>query len=165
MWRIERYFEEYSSQKKVAKFLLETGLSVKDGEIYCNDILMSPLRISRVIDVDRRTVKATIDTIENNEFLRKVYGNLETTAFFGKVAQEIDAGLIEIVPTSAENSGLISEVTGILAKMDVVVRQCITQEIEFHEEPKVFIITDSSVPFEALKGIRNVESVKSVMIY
>ncbi len=165
MWRIEKYFEEYSSQKKVAKFLLETGLSVKDGEIYCNDILMSPLRISRVIDVDRRTVKATIETIENNEFLKKVYSNLETTAFFGKVAHEIDAGLIEIIPNTPENSGLISEVTGILAERNVVVRQCITQEIEFHEEPKVFIITDSSVPLEALKGIKEVDSVESVMIY
>ncbi|MEF8874847.1 MAG: hypothetical protein V5A88_09310 [Candidatus Thermoplasmatota archaeon] len=165
MWRIQKYFQRYSSQEKVAKFLLETGLSVKDGEIYCNEILMSPVRISRAIGVDRRTVKATIDRIEENEELSEIYGNLKATAYFGDVAQEIDAGLIEIIPVSADEPGIIAGVTRILADLDVVVRQCITREIEFHEEGKIFMITDTSVPMEAVEKIKEVDGVKSVTIY
>ncbi|MFP4609200.1 MAG: hypothetical protein ACLFNY_06435, partial [Candidatus Aenigmatarchaeota archaeon] len=133
--------------------------------IYCNEILMSPVRIARAIGVDRRTVKATIDRIEKNEELSKIYGNLKATAYFGEVAQKIDAGLIEIIPVSADEPGIIAGVAGILGELDVVVRQCITQEIEFHEEAKVFMITDSSVPMEAVEKIKDVDGVKSVTIY
>ncbi|MBS3815958.1 MAG: hypothetical protein KGY76_00145 [Candidatus Thermoplasmatota archaeon] len=165
MWRIKKHFQNYSSQQKVAKFLLETGLKVKDGKIYCNEILMSPVRISRVLDVDRRTVNATIKTIQENEELYNIYSNLKTTAFFGEVAREIDAGLIEIIPTSAEEPGIIAGVTQILADLDVIVRQCITREIEFHEKAKIFITTDTSVPMEAVERIKEIKGVKSVTIY
>jgi len=118
-----------------------------------------------VIGVDRRTVKSTIKRIENNEELSKIYENLKATAYFGDVAQEIDAGVIEIIPVSAEEPGIIAGVTNILAELDVVVRQCITREIEFHEEGKIFMITDKSVPMKAVEKINEVNGVKSVTIY
>ncbi len=164
MWKIKKHFEKYSTQEEIAKFLLETGLNVKDGRIYCNDVLMSPSRIARTLDVDRKTVDAAIETIEESEELSKIYRNLEATAFFGNVAPELDAGVIEIAPSSPEEPGLISSVTTILADLDVVVRQCITREIEFHEDPTLIIITDSPVPGEALKKIREIEEVESVKI-
>ena len=69
MFPIGDYFQNLESQKKVARFLLETGLRVEEGNIYCNGVKMSFSRIAKKLDMDRRTVKATIDTIESNEEL------------------------------------------------------------------------------------------------
>ena len=165
MLKIKEYFSKYSSQKKIAKFLLETGLSVKDGEIYCNGIQMSPLRISRVLDVDRRTVNSTIETIEEHDELNKIFQNLKATAFYGEVVKEIDAGMIEIVPTDPHGVGILAGVTSIIADHGVSVRQCITEDPEFTEEPKLFVITEDTIPMDTLEDIREVEGVERVVLY
>ncbi len=165
MLEIKEYFSKYSSQKKIAKFLLETGLSVKDGEIYCNGIQMSPLRISRVLDVDRRTVNSTIETIEEHDDLNKIFKNLKATAFYGEVVKEIDAGMIEIVPTDPHGVGILAGVTSIIADHGVSVRQCITEDPEFTEEPKLFVITEDNIPMDTLEKIREVDGVERVVLY
>ena len=165
MLQIKEYFKNYASQQRVAKFLLETGLSVEDGQIYCNGIQMSPLRISRVLDVDRRTVNATINTIEENEELRKIFSNLKATAFYGEVVKEIDAGMIEIVPIDPHGVGILAGVTSIIAEYGVSVRQCITEDPEFTEEPKLFVITEDKIPMSTLEKIREIEGVERVVLY
>ncbi len=165
MLEIKEYFSKYSSQKKIAKFLLETGLSVNDGEIYCNGIQMSPLRISRVLDVDRRTVNSTIETIEEHDDLNKIFKNLKATAFYGEVVKEIDAGMIEIVPTDPHGVGILAGVTSIIADHGVSVRQCITEDPEFTEEPKLFVITEDNIPMDTLEKIREVDGVERVVLY
>ncbi|MFP4051560.1 MAG: amino acid-binding ACT domain protein [Thermoplasmata archaeon] len=165
MLQIKEYFNKYSSQKKIAKFLLETGLSVRDGEIYCNGIQMSPLRISRVLNVDRRTVNSTIETIEDHEDLKKIFENLKATAFYGEVVKDIDAGMIEIVPTDPHGVGILAGVTSIIAEQSISVRQCITEDPEFAEEPKLLVITEDAIPMEILKEIREVDGVERVVLY
>ncbi|MFW6040965.1 MAG: amino acid-binding protein [Elusimicrobiota bacterium] len=165
MFRIKDYFDDYISQQKVAKFLLETGLKVEGGKIYCNDVQMSPLRISRVLDMDRRTINATVKTIESNEDLKRIFENLRATAFLADVAQEIDAGLIEVIPEDPHGVGILSGVADIIADLDISIRQCITEDPEFTEEAKLYVITESSVPMHAVERIKDVQGVKSVTIY
>ena len=165
MFPIGDYFQNLESQKKVARFLLETGLRVEEGNIYCNGVKMSFSRIAKKLDMDRRTVKATIDTIESNEELELIFNNLKSTAFFDELAQNISAGLIVIVPTDPHKVGILAGVSSIIANIDISIRQCITEDPEFTEEPKLYIITESSVPMEAMEKIKKIQGVKSVTIY
>ncbi|MBS3781153.1 MAG: amino acid-binding ACT domain protein [Candidatus Thermoplasmatota archaeon] len=165
MWEIKEHFKDYSAQQRTAKFLLETGLNVKDGEIYCNGVKMSPSRIGRVLDVDRRTVGATVDTIENSDELSKIFSKLRATAFYKEIAKEIDAGLIEIIPDDPHTVGILAGVATKISEMDISIRQCITEDPEFTEEAKLYVITESPVPGDLVDDIKNVEGVESVVIH
>ncbi len=165
MFQIKKYFKEYSAQERIARFLLESGLRVENGDIKCNGVVMSPLRIARSLDVDRRTVNAAVKTIENSEELSTIYSNLQATAFLKDLAPKIDAGLIEIIPDDPHGVGILAGVTGKIADHDVSVRQCITEDPEFAEEAKLYIITESPVPMDAVDEIKNVDGVKSVVLY
>ncbi|MEF8873855.1 MAG: amino acid-binding ACT domain protein [Candidatus Thermoplasmatota archaeon] len=165
MWEIRKHFEDYSAQQRIAKFFLETGLSVKDGEIYCNGVKMSPSQIGRVLDVDRRTVGATVETIEDSEELSKIFSELKATAFFKEVARDIDAGLIEIIPEDPHGVGILAQVATKIADIGISIRQCITEDPEFTEEAKLYVITESSVPAEVVEDIKKVEGVESVVVY
>lgn len=158
-------FREYTGQTKVVRFLLETGLSVKDGGIYCNGVKMSPSRIGRTLDIDRRTVVSTIDTIENDEELSKVFSNLRAAAFYKDVAPDIGAGLIEIIPTDPHVTGILAGISRIIADYDISIRQSITEDPEFKDKAKLFVITESPVPVEALKDMMKIRGVLSVTIY
>ncbi len=165
MLPIREYFKNNPAQEKVAKFLLETGLSVKNGDIYCNGVKMSPARIGRTLDIDRRTVNKAIETIEKNEELNRIFQNLEATAFYGDVAPKIDAGMIEIIPDDPHGVGILAGVSEIIAELGLSIRQSITEDPEFTEEARLFVITESKVPMEAVEKINQVEGVKSVTIY
>ncbi len=165
MKRIKEYFKGYSGQDKVARFFIETGLSVKDNGVYCNGVQMSPSRIGRYLDIDRRTVVATIETIEENSELRDIFKHLRATAFFKDVASDIDAGLIEIIPTDPHTTGILTGVAKIIADLGISIRQSITEDPEFKEEAKLFVITESPVPMEAVQDIMKIKGVLSVTIY
>ncbi|MFO7793174.1 MAG: hypothetical protein R6W73_09415, partial [Candidatus Saliniplasma sp.] len=128
-------------------------------------VQMSSSRIGRVLDVDRRTVDATINTIQNNEELSKIFKNLKATAFFKDVAMDIDAGLIEIIPDDPHGIGILSGVTNKISELGISIRQCITEDPEFTEEAKLYVITESSVPMDAVDDIKKIEGVKSVVVY
>ncbi|MEF8832417.1 MAG: amino acid-binding ACT domain protein [Candidatus Thermoplasmatota archaeon] len=165
MWEIRKHFKDHSAQQKVVKFFLETGLSVKDGEIYCNEVKMSPSRIGRVLDIDRRTVGAAVDTIESSEELSRIFSELKATAFYKEVAQNIDAGLIEIIPDDPHGVGILAGVAREISDFGISIRQCITEDPEFTEEAKLYVITESPVPGEVVDDIKDEEGVESVIVY
>ncbi len=65
MWnQIKTQLEAYPERLKVARVLIENGLSAKDHKIYLNQIEIPPVRIARAAGVDRRTVNETLNTIK-----------------------------------------------------------------------------------------------------
>src|SRR3989304_3208835 len=67
MWNtIKKHLEEYPERLRVARVLVENGLSAKDDKIYLNQIEIPPVRIARVAGVDRRTVNETLNIIKAN---------------------------------------------------------------------------------------------------
>lgn len=165
MWEIKKHFKDHSAQQRAAKFFLETGLSVRDGEIFCNGVKMSPARIGRELNIDRRTVKATVETIEDSEDLSNIFYDLKATAFLKDVARKIDAGLIEIIPDDPQGVGILAGVANKIADMGISIRQCITEDPEFTEEAKLYVITESPVPAEVVEDIKEIDGVVSVVVY
>ncbi len=165
MKKIKEYFREFAGQEKVARFLIETGLSVEGGNIYCNGVNISPSKLGRLLEVDRRTVSSTVDTIESNPELASIFRNLRATAFFKDVAMNTDAGLIEVIPKDPHRTGILAGISEVIAGLGISIRQSITEDPEFMEAPRLFIITEEPVPVEAIEDMRNVEGVMSVTIY
>lgn len=165
MLRIRDYFKQDDLRKIVAKFFIESGLSVEKGEIYCNGARIPIGSIAEQLDVDEWVVEDTIDLIEEHIDLREIFRNLRSTAYFGKIAEQIDAGVIEITPEDPHGIGILAGVTKIIADYDISIRQCLTEDSELKEDPKLIVITEDTIPIEALEKIRKVKGIDRIDLY
>ena len=120
MWRqFARYFNKYPKRKKLAQKLLEYGLRVKDNKIYCGEIELSDSKLARAFDVDRRIIVGTIETINENNELKKIFSNLSPTCHLKDVAPKMNWGVIEIIPTNASMPGIVAGVATIIADNNI----------------------------------------------
>ena len=167
MWaRVQNVFEDYPAQLNVARLLFKYGLRVReDGEIACGDIRIPAIQIAQEAGVDRRVVDAAAQTILKNEGLRDIFANLEPIAYLKGVGQQLGLGVIEILPKDAAKPGIISEVTGILAKFRISIRQAVADDPHFVPQPKLTIITDEPVKGGVIEALRKLPSVQSVIVY
>jgi uncharacterized protein len=166
MWKqIAKYFNEYPKRRKIAQKMIEYGLKIKDGKIFCGDIELSDSKIARALDTDRRAIQATIETITNKPELNKIFAHLQPTGHLKNVAAHMNWGVIEIIPEDPSMPGILAEVAGIIAKNNISIRQSIVDDFELSEEPRLFIVTEKQIPGSLIPKIRNAKGVKAVLIY
>ena len=166
MWRsLSKYFGRYPSQGKVAKLLLEYGLRVQGGNVYCGDIELSDTALARAAGVDRRIVRCAVETMESNDELLRVYSKLRPTVLLKDVAPSMGWSAIEIIPIDAHTPGILADVAGVIASAGISIRQAIVDDPELSEEPRLYIITESPVPPELIPAIKNCRGVLSILIH
>lgn len=166
MWRLlSEYFGRYPSQGKVARLLLSLGLSVKDGKVHCDGVEIADMALARAAGVDRRIVRAAIDTIEAEKELREVYEALHSTAMLRDVAPVLGWSCIEIIPMDAHSSGILAGVMGVIAEGGISVRQALVDDPLLMEEPRLYIITESPVPPEMIPRIKQCRGVKGILLH
>jgi len=166
MWnQIAQYFDNYPKQKIIAQKMLEYGLKIQNQKIYCGPIELSDSKIARALDTDRRAITATIQTIEQHPELKKIFSQLLPTCHLKNVAPAMNWGVIEIIPIDPSIPGILAEVATIIAQHNISIRQAISDDFEFSEEPRLFIVTETQVPGILIPVIRNAKGVKAVLIY
>lgn len=167
MWaKVRRFFKGNPAQLKVARVLYKYGFRVSEnGDILCGDIRIPAVQIAEEAGVDRRAVDATSETILNNREPREIFSNLRPVPFLKGIARPLGLGLIEIIPTDATQAGIISEVTNVISDHGLSVRQSIADDPYFTAQPKLTIITTELIPGEVVEELRELPSVKSVVVY
>ncbi len=166
MWKsLSKHFGKYPSQAKVAKLLLVYGLKVQEGRVYCGDVEIADMALGRAAGVDRRIVRSAIDTIQESPELSAVYSRLMPTALLTDVAPVMGWTALEIIPTDAATPGIVAEVTGLIAREGISVRQTVVSDPDLSPDPRLFIITAGAVPPELLPQIRACKGVRSVVIH
>ena len=167
MWNtIKKHFENYPERLRVARILVENGLSVKNGKIYLNEIEIPPTRIARVASVDRRTVNETINTIRANRELRLIFEGLRSAGHSLKeIAKHLELGVVEITPVDARTPGILANSATILAKIGLSIRQAIVDDPELSPEPKLTLIVEKKVPGELIPEFLKVKGVAKVSVY
>ena len=166
MWdKIANYFEKYPSQAKVARYLLRYGMRIERDHVFCGDVQIADSALARAAGVDRRVVKSTIDTIKADPTLHKFFSQLLPTNHLKNAASAMGWSAIEIVPVSAHEPGILAAVAEILARSNISVRQAIVDDPMTSEEPRLFIVTESTAPSEIIPMIRQAKGVKGVTIY
>lgn len=164
--KIYDFFSENPAQLKIARVLYKYGFSVKEnGDVVAGDIRIPAVQIAKEADADRRAVNSTAETILENEELRELFANLRPIPYLKGVARQMGMGLIEIIPPDATQSGIISEVTNVLSKHGVTIRQSITDDPYLTTQPKLTIITDDLVSGDVIEELRELSSVDKVIVY
>ena len=167
MWNnIKKHLENYPERLKVARILVENGLSVRKGKIYLNEIEIPPVRIARVAGVDRRTVNETISTIGANRELRLIFEGLRSAGHSLKeIARHLDFGVVEITPVDAKIPGILANAAMILAKGGLSIRQAIVDDPELSPEPKLTLIAEKKIPGELIPELLKIRGVAKVSVY
>lgn len=167
MWaKVQDAFKDYPAQLNVAKVLFKYGLRVgKDGEIFCGGMRIPAVQIAAEAGVDRRVVDLAAQRMLKEVWLAGIFANLEPIAYLKGVAQQLGMGAIEIVPKDAAKPGIIKEVTGVVAKFGISIRQAVADDPHFVPQPKLTIITDEPVKGDVIDALRKLPSVRSVIVY
>jgi len=166
MWKaISKYFSKFPSQARVARLLLSSGFSVKDERIFAGEVEVADTAIARAAGVDRRVVRSAVLTISSDKQLSKFFSKLLPTNYFKDVAPVMGWSAIEIISTDAHQPGILASVSTIISEAGISVRQAIVDDPETTEQPRIFIITESTVPPELIPRLRSAKGVKSITIY
>lgn len=167
MWsEILTRFKGYPAQEKVLRLLLERGFQVSsEGRVVSGKIEIPHSQIAREIGVDRRVVDATAEVILGDDGLRKIFQNIKSIPFLRDVAPALDLSVVIIIPKDAARPGIVAEVTAVLAKNGISIRQLVTDDPYFTEDPKLTIITDKKVSGKVMGELMSCPTVKSVTVF
>jgi predicted regulator of amino acid metabolism with ACT domain len=156
-------FEDSPSQQAVVRLLLERGFSVNDGgRVVSGGIEIPNTGIAREIGVDRRVVDATTDAILEDPALEPIFRNISAIPSLMDLAPVLDLTVLTVRPDDAEASGIVAAVTGILAEHDISIRQTISEDPEFTDEPLLYVITERDLPGEVINEIRDLPFVRRI---
>jgi uncharacterized protein len=167
MWsNIKKHFEDYNERLRVAKVLVENGLSVKGEKIYLNQIEIQPIRIARVAGVDRRTVTETLRAINADCELESIFEELRPAGHSLKeIAKHGDLGVVEITPVDAKAHGILANSAMLLTEGGLSIRQAIVDDPELSPEPKLTIIVEKKIPGELIAKLLKINGVEKVSVY
>jgi len=103
MWDIiQEKFRNHPAQEKVVRLLLERGFQINaKGRVVTGNIEIPHTQIANEIEVDRRVVDATCETILQDEKLMQIFANVRTMPFLRDVAPMLGLGVIIITPDNA----------------------------------------------------------------
>ena len=160
---IMRKFEGSPSQQAVIRLLLERGFSVNDdGRVVSGSIEIPNTQIAREIDVDRRVVDSTTDAILADEQLRRIFQNISSIPSLMDLAPVLDLTVLTVDVTDADEPGIVAQVTTLLAENGISIRQTISEDPEFTDEPQLYLVTDEDVPGDVLNDLTNLDFVRKI---
>lgn len=156
-------FEGSPSQQAVIRLLLERGFSVNDeGRVVSGGIEIPNTGIAREISVDRRVVDSTTKAILDDPELKRIFQNISSIPSLMDLAPVLDLTVLTIEVEDADEPGIVAKVTTMLAEGGISIRQTISEDPEFTDDPKLYLVTDDPVPGDLLVEIRNLPFVRKV---
>jgi len=164
MLDLETAFSGRGAQRRVAEYLLKHGIRVsQDGHLYAGQVEVSQVSVARVLDVDRRVVKSTIETILSGKKLSEIFSKLSVTPSLRELAPVLGYGAIEIIPTDAAGQGIVAGVTSAISSAGIGIRQVIADDPMF-DNPELTIITETPIPRSLIDKILKTKGVHKVVV-
>jgi predicted regulator of amino acid metabolism with ACT domain len=167
MWRqISERLKDYPGRQKVAKALVELGLSIKEGpKIYCGGIELSDIKIARHIGVDRRTVKDTAQLILSDAVLKSVFENVRPAGpFLADAARFLGYSVIEIY-ADPHTVGIVAQAAALIAQENIAIRQAVADDPDLTPEPKLTLVVEKEPSGSILQRMLKIPGVIKISTY
>ncbi|MDD2665566.1 MAG: amino acid-binding protein [Methanocellales archaeon] len=167
MWtEIIKKFSHFPAQEKVIRLLLERGFQINsEGKVVSGTIEIPHTQIAKEIGVDRRVINATTRAILEDDKLSRVFQNLHSITFLKEVAPLLGLSVMIIIPQDAQQTGILGDVASLIAEQGISIRQAVTDDPYFTEDPKLTIITNEKASGDLINAMMKLPSVKSVTVY
>jgi predicted regulator of amino acid metabolism with ACT domain len=167
MWRqISDRLENYPGRQKVAKALVELGLSVREEEkIYCGGVEISDVKIARYLAVDRRTVRDTAQLISSDPVLKSVFERIRPAGpFLADAARFLGYSVIEIYADS-HSVGIVAQAATLIAQENISIRQAVADDPDLTPEPKLTLVVEKEPSGAILQKMLKIPGVAKVSTY
>ena len=112
--------------------------------------------------MDRRVVDSTTDSILADEELKLVFQNISQIPSLMDLAPVLNLSTLTIAVRDAGREGIVASVTGLLAENKISIRQTVSEDPEFTDEPRLYIVTDEPIPGEVLNELRELSFVRKL---
>jgi predicted regulator of amino acid metabolism with ACT domain len=167
MWRqISDRLKDYPGRQKVAKALVELGLSIKDGQkIYCGGVELSDVKIARYLGVDRRTVRDTAQLISSDPVLKPVFERVRPAGpFLAEVAKFLGYSVIEIY-ADPHTVGIVAQAAALVAQEKIAIRQAVADDPDLTPEPKLTLVVEKEPSGTILQKMLRIPGVTKISTY
>ncbi|MFB6268293.1 MAG: amino acid-binding protein [Halodesulfurarchaeum sp.] len=160
---IMRKFEGSPGQQAVIRLLLERGFSVnEEGRVVSGSIEIPNTQVAKEADVDRRVVDSTTDAILADEELKRIFTNISQIPSLMDLAPVLDLTVITIAVQDADEPGIVAAVSTRLADRGISIRQTISEDPEFTDEPRLYVVTDQEIPGDLITELSELPFVRSI---
>ena len=159
---VESKFKSTPAQAAVVDLFLRVGVRIEDGRAWCDGIVLGDCAIGRAAGVDRRVVRATIEKIAGDPELLRIFSKLNCTLSMVDMASEIGCSSIVITPTDATLPGILADITEVLFRFNVSVRQAMVDDSG--NGAVLQVVAYGRIPPEAIPELRSCRGVSSVLI-
>jgi predicted regulator of amino acid metabolism with ACT domain len=167
LWRqISERLKEYPGRQKVARTLVELGLSVREGnKIYCGGIELSDVKIARYLALDRRTVRDTAQLISSDPVLKSVFERIRPAGpFLADAARFLGYSVIEIYADS-HSVGIVAQATSLIAQENIAIRQAVADDPDLTPEPKLTLVIEKEPSGVILQKMLKIPGVTKISAY
>jgi predicted regulator of amino acid metabolism with ACT domain len=161
--RIMREFEDSPGQRAVVELVLERGFSVNDeGRVVSGGIEIPYTEVAREAGVDRRVVDSTTETVLEDDELRDIFRNISSIPSLRDVAPVLGLSVLVISVEDAASTGVVAEISRVIADEGVSIRQAVTDDPYFTDEPRFTVITNGEVSGKLVKRVSELGFVEGV---
>jgi len=162
---IEREFARKGSRVKVVRKMLEYGIRVsEDGRLFVGGLEVDYSSLARDAGTDRRVVKQTAAQIRADRYLYSIFSGLTPVgASLLRVASSIGCSAI-VIEADPRAAGVISRVTGVLARHGIVVRQALADDPDMVEDANLTLIVEGTVAGEVIAELEALELVRGITV-
>ena len=160
-----RKFKGSPGQQSVIRLLLTRGFSVNDmGRVVSGTIEIPHTQIAGELGIDRRVVDSTTNTILQDVELKPIFQNISSIPSLRDLASVLQLSVLTVEVNDAANPGIVSIVTSMIANQGISIRQTISEDPEFTDDPKLYIVTDEHLPGELVIELISLDFVKKIGI-
>lgn len=164
MEQLRRAFANHPSQGRAATLMLKHGISIRDGRAWCGAIEQADAAIARAAGVDHRVVRSAIVRIGEEPELAAIFARIRPILLLADIAHEIGCSTLEIIPADATRPGILAEVTGLICKQGLTVRQAVIDDPGKREDSRLIIVVDGTIPAYLIPMIRSCGGVAAVTV-
>ncbi len=167
MWEIlNQKFKKYPARMAVAQKMIELGLRLDENQkIYCGNLKISDASLANAADVDRRVIKSTIKTINEDKKLQEIFQNITPAGtLLRNIAKNLGLGVIEI-EVGEENEGILASASALISSKNIGIRQAYASDTKLNDTPILTIITEDLVPGDLINEFLKISGVIRVSIY
>lgn len=163
MLLLDKAFSGRRSQRKVAYFMLRNGVSVRDYGLFFAGVELADVKLARTLNVDRRVIKATVETISGDRSLKEIFSKLGSTVLLKDVARSLGFGAIEIIPKNASARGIVANVAKLISDEGISIRQITTEDPMF-SDAEMTVVTEKPIPRNLIDHLLKIKGVKKVVV-
>ncbi|MDA4115804.1 MAG: hypothetical protein OK442_04540 [Thaumarchaeota archaeon] len=162
---IEREFSRQSSRLKVVRKMLEYGIRVsEEGRLFVGGLEVDYSALARDAGTDRRVVKQTATKITEDKFLFSIFSGVTPVgASLLHVVSSIGCSAI-IIEADPRAAGVISKVTGVLARNGIVVRQALADDPDMVRDANLTLIVEGPVGGSVIAELEGLEMVRGITV-